>query len=218
MKFNLLVICLFMSSLLTAQIKKGALFLGGDLQIYSSTATSTNPNQFTSKNSGTSFYPSIGWVVKENMVIGGSLLLSFNNNEQQPTFYQNKGNRIGAGIFIRKYMQLGKSFYLFGNAALNGQSVYSKYIYVQQPSYYTEKGYAINAVLIPGLAYQVTKSLFLELALNNLLSLGYERKNTDDHNQNGNIYKSVSNNYSLYSSLGNGVPLQVGLRWMLAKK
>ena len=218
MKINLLVVCLYMSSILTAQIQKGALFLGGDLQIYSYNTTSTSPNQFTSKNSGTSFSPSIGWVIKENMVVGGSLLLSFSNSEQEPRFYQNKGNRIGAGIFIRKYIPLGKSFYLFGNAALNGQSVYSKYIYVQQPSYYTENGYAINAVLIPGVAYQVKKYLFLELALNNLLSLGYERKNTDDHNSNGNIYKSVSNNYSLYSSFGNGVPLQVGLRWMIAKK
>ena len=218
MKFILLVICLSTSLFLNAQIKKGVIFIGGDLQIYSSNTTSTNPNQYTSKNNGIIFSPNIGWVVKENLVAGVSLLLSFSNNEQQNASYQNKGNRIGGGIFIRKYMPLGKSFYLFGNAALNGQSIYNKYIYVQQPYYSTEKGYAINAILIPGVAYQLKKSVFLELALNNLISLGYDRKNTDDHNTDGNIYKTVSNNYSLYTSLGNGVPLQIGLRWMIAKK
>jgi len=60
--------------------------------------------------------------------------------------------------------------------------------------------------------------LFLKLALNNLISLVYDRRNTDDHNPNGNVYKTVSNNYNLYTSLGNGVPLQIGLRWMIAKK
>ncbi len=203
---------------LNAQIKKGALFVGGDLQLYSSNTTSTDSNPYTSKNKGIFFSPSIGWVVKENVVAGVSLLLSFNNNEQQNAFHQSKGNRIGGSIFIRKYLPLGKSFYLFSNAAVNGQSVYNKYMYVQQPYYSTEKGYAINAVLITGVAYQLKKSLFLELALNNLISLGYDRRNTDDHNPNGNVYKTVSNNYNLYTSLGNGVPFQIGLRWMIAKK
>ena len=218
MKFILLVICLGTSLFLNAQIKKGAIFIGGDLQIYSSHTTSTNPNQYTSKNNGIIFSPNIGWVIKENLVAGVSLLLSLNNSEQQNAFYQSKGNRIGGGIFIRKYMPLGKSFYLFGNAALNGQSIYTKYIYVQQPYNSTEKGYAINAVLIPGVAYQLKKSLFLELALNNLISLGYDRRNTDDHNPNGTVYKTTGNNFGLYTSLGNGVPLQIGLRWMIAKK
>lgn len=145
---------------LNAQIKKGALFVGGDLQLYSSNTTSTDSNPYTSKNKGIFFSPSIGWVVKENVVAGVSLLLSFNNNEQQNAFHQSKGNRIGGSIFIRKYLPLGKSFYLFSNAAVNGQSVYNKYMYVQQPYYSTEKGYAINAVLIPGVAYQLKNLCF----------------------------------------------------------
>lgn len=194
------------------------MFIGGDIQISGSNATNSDPNQNTSKTSSGSFSPSIGWVVKDNLVVGGSLLLSFYNNDQQSSTIYNKGNRIGAGIYMRKYIPLGKSFYLFGNAALSAQSIYSKYAIVQQLYYYQEKGYSINATLIPGVSYQFKKCLFLEAALNNLISLGYERRNTEGQNQNGNYYKGVTSNYNLSSSLGSGVPLQIGLRWMIAKK
>ena len=217
MKFYLLAICLFFSSMLHAQINKGAVFIGGDLSIYGSTSNSENPTDYTSKHNQFNFYPSIGWVVKDNMVVGGNLLLSFSNDTQQPNNSTRKDNRIGAGIFIRKYLPIGKSFYLFGNAYLNAASIYSNYT-SPQPYYKKETGYAINATLIPGISYQLNKCLFLDVALSNLLTLGYEHRNTEEENPAGGIYKGSSNSYNLYSSLGSGVPLQVGLRWMIPRK
>lgn len=216
MKINLLVFFLFTSFLLNAQIKKGSLFIGGDVSVYKSDANTTNPDQYTSKSNGFSFSPSLGWVLKDNLVIGGSLLVSFNKSEQQNLTFHNKGNRIGGGIWMRKYLPVGKSFFLFGNAALNAQSVYSKY--TSEPPFYfhTEKGYAINASIFPGISYQIKKSLFIEVALNNLITLGFERKNIEDQKQGGNIYKGTSTSYNLHSSLGNGVPLQIGMRWIIA--
>jgi hypothetical protein len=217
MKIYLLAICLLLSMLVHAQIKKGGVFIGGDVALYGTKTNSENPADYTSKNNLYNFYPSIGWTVKENVVVGGNLLLSFSNNTQQSGNYNTKGNRIGAGIFIRKYLPIGKSFYLFGNAALNAQSIYSKYT-TPQTYYKKETGYAIDATLIPGISYQLNKSLFLEVALNNLITLGYERRNTEESNPAGGLYKGSSNSYYLYSSLGSGVPLQVGLRWIIPGK
>ncbi len=222
MKINLLVIFLFTSLLLNAQIKKGALFIGGDVSVYGSKSKGTDPaNQVTSQSNGFNFSPSLGWVTKENVVVGGRLTASFFRDKNQPSTYYNKGNRIGAGIFMRKYLPLGKSFYLFGDGGLNAQSSYSKQIQnppMQQSVYTIQKGLAISVTVFPGLSYQVKKSLFIEAALNNLISLGYERNNTEQRNQNGNYFKGVTNSYNLSTSLGNGVPLQLGMRWMFSKK
>ena len=222
MKINLLVIFLFTSLLLNAQIKKGALFIGGDVSVYGSKYKGTDPaNQVTSQNNGFNFSPSLGWVVKDNVIVGGRLMASFDNSKNQPLTYSAKANRIGAGIFMRKYLPLGKSFYLFGDGGLNAQSNYSKQVQsppMQQSVYTIQKGLAITVTVFPGLSYQVKKSLFIEAALNNLISLGYVRNNTEQSNQNGNIFKGVNNSYNLSSSLGNGVPLQLGMRWMFAKR
>lgn len=217
MKIYLLTICLFISSLVHAQINKGAIFIGGDLGIYGSNTSSENPNEYASKSNQYYFYPSVGKAVKDNIVVGGNLLLSFTNSTQQPYNNKSKTNRIGAGIFIRKYLPIGKSFYLFGNAALNGQSIYNNYSTPQIPTR-KETGYAIGATLIPGVSYQLNNCLFLEVALSNLITLGYQQLNAQDENAGGGIYKSSSKSFNFSSSLGSGVPLQVGLRWMIPRK
>ncbi len=127
---------------------------------------------------------------------------------------------MGGGIWVRKYLPLGKSFYLFGNAGLNAQSIYSKYTSVAQTTTYAEevKGYGISAAFSPGISYQIKRRLFLEAALNNLVSFGYERRNTEEQVQNGSTYKGTSNSYYLSSSVGTGVPLQIGMRWIISKK
>jgi len=215
MKIYLLAICVFISSMIHAQIKKGAIFLGGDISIYGYNANSEASRQDTSKLNNYNFYPSIGWVAKDNLVVGVNLLLSFSNRVD--TYYNTKTNRLGAGIFVRKYLPLGKSFYLFANTSLNIQSLNSTFT-VQQNYHKKQTGYTINANLIPGISYQLNKSLFLEVALNGLINFGYEKINTEEYNFNSGIYKTNSNNYYLYSNLGNGVPLQVGLRWIIPGK
>ncbi|MEP7106580.1 MAG: hypothetical protein ABI760_01335 [Ferruginibacter sp.] len=217
MKINLLVISLFTSLLLNAQIKKGALFIGGDISVSGSKFKSPENNPTTSKNNSYTFYPSMGLAVKDNLIVGGKLLLSYYNNEQN-VYYSNKGNNIGAGIWIRKYLALGKSFYLFGDAGISGQSVYRKQTTMQQPDYFKEKGFSIGAGIFPGLSYQVKNSLFLEAALYNLISVGYERKNTEQGTQGGTFTKGVNNSFNMSTSLGNGMPLQIGIRWIIAKK
>jgi hypothetical protein len=219
MKIILLATSLFTGLLLNAQIKKGALFIGGDIQVYGNKYKSTDSSQYTRHTNNYNFSPSVGWVVKDNMIVGGKLFASFfKDKEEHPNDYESKSNRIGAGIWIRKYLSLGKSFYLFGDASLNGQSIYMKQETSIVPSYYKEKGFAINAAVFPGISYQIKNSLFIEAALNNLISFGYERKNTERGNQAAPFSKGLVNYYNLSSSLGNGAPLQIGIRWIIAKK
>jgi len=218
MRIFLLVISLFFASLLNAQIKKGGLFTGGDLWVNNHDYTSTYPNQYTTKSTGFGFSPSLGWVARENLVVGINLNFSYYTYKQDTTVANIKNNRIGGGIWVRKYLPLGKSFYFFGNTGLNAQSIYGKNTPAQPAAYSEEKGYAISASFSPGISCQIKRNLFLEAALNNLISFGYERRNTEVHYQNGNTYKGASNSYYLSSSVGSGVPLQIGMRWIIARK
>ena len=221
MKIYALLICCCLPSLLNAQITKGTVLIGGDVGISGSKYKNENPaySQYVLESQSYSINPSAGWAVKENLVVGGRLIFNFSDYEQQSSpNLTSKNHNIGAGIFIRKYQPLGKSFYLFGDAGVGAQSVYRLIEPLQQPFNYKETGYAISATIFPGIAYQVNRHFLLEVALNNLLSVGYEHKNTEDRNAGGNNYKGVNNSYHITSSLSNGVPLQVGVRWMIAKK
>ena len=217
MKINLLIIMLFIFSVSKAQIKKGNLFIGGEVQLGISNAGNTNGNGYGTSNSSVGISPSIGWVTRDNLVVGASILTNFFSSNYNNTDNYTKANRIGAGVWLRKYLPLGKSFYLFGNGMLAAQSLVNTTSSTQL-NFQKEKGYAININLVPGIAYQVNKWLFLEAALNNLFSVNYERKNTEYQNTGSTNFKGVTNNFGLSSGIGSGIPLQVGMRWMITRK
>lgn len=113
MKFILLISLLTSSLILNAQINKGGLFIGGDVQIFGSKFESSNPGQYIRNTNNYNFSPSVGWVVNDNIVVGGKLLAYFfNDGEQNPSNYDRKGSNVGAGFWARKYIPVGKSFYL----------------------------------------------------------------------------------------------------------
>ena len=216
MKVKLLIITLFIFSLSNAQIKKGNLFIGGDVYLSISNATNINANNENTRSSSFGFSPSIGWVTKDNLVVGATILSNFTNNEYSPDG-NNKSYRIGAGIWMRKYLPIGKSFYLFGNGMLAAQPVYSYNSNSIQPGN-KESSFSIDINVVPGIAYQVNKGLFLEAALNNLFSLGYRRTIIEYQNANNTNSKGVANSFGLSSGIGSSAPLQVGIRWMIVRK
>ncbi|MEO6721043.1 MAG: hypothetical protein ABIN67_11760 [Ferruginibacter sp.] len=218
MRINLLLFAMLTSIVLKAQVQKGAIFIGGDLQISSLDYKPTEPvNYNATKNNNYYFSPVLGWAVKENFIVGGRLSASFSKSTQQNNGNDDKSRNLGAGIWMRKYLSLGKFFYFFGDAGLNGYSIYRKQTQGMQPNYYyTEKGFSANASIYPGIAYQIKKCLFVEAALNNLVTLGYTHINLETKNQAGVLSTGNNNSYNLSSSIGNGVPLQVGVRWLIA--
>lgn len=226
MKISLLALCLFFIGFANAQIIKGSVTVGGDLYLSKGDAKSERPGRSNYAASSLGFSPSFGIAVKENVFMGARLLASSYNNSYkvagQNTEYSNqKRQSFGGGIWTRKYFPLAKSFYFFGDAGLNGSSLSEKTndnITTPQFRSSIEKGYYINAAFYPGVAYNIRKALFLEVALNNLVAISYQHSNKDFYDQGSFTGKETYNNYSLSSSLSNGVSLQVGVKWIFNKK
>src|SRR5688572_13020564 len=106
MKRNFLLILLIAfssSQIVTAQIKKGTTFVGG--QIGFSSYKIDNEN-ITGDQTATTFSisPAIGGFIKDNLVIGGSIFYQRSKNKLEAVA-DNTGINLGAGFFIRQYME-----------------------------------------------------------------------------------------------------------------
>jgi hypothetical protein len=156
-----------------AQITKGTILLGGFAR--ASTYT-TKGSPTTEKEKGFTLSPSAGFTVRDNQVLGVSLLYGHGTTRRSDVRLTN--NVYGGGLFYRRYLPIGKSFYFFGN----GDARYSYSQNKSSPdapfsSSGKEKTGSIN--LYPGITYAVSKRFHLEVAMNDLLSFGY----TDNHYQ-----------------------------------
>lgn len=195
-----------------AQIKKGAIFLGGDIS--AATQTTKSPNQTSTKQNGVTISPVFGKAIKDNLILGVSAGVGLynynydNNNKSKETTYN-------AGVFARRYKNIGNSgFYLFVQGGLN--SSYSKQTqqYTTTSPYTQEtRRFTIGLNAYPGISYAVSKKMHLETGFNNLLALSYlneKRKvGTTDYNTNG---------FSISSSLSNATSsLYLGFRLLLNK-
>ena len=129
------------------------------------------------KSNSFSFYPSIGFVIKENRVFGIFLAYSRNRNENNG-YPPGKALSYGGGIFIREYMGLGKGFYLFGQGDLG----YMHYSQEQGPSNseITSKSNTASLNVYPGISYAVSKKFHFELLLSNISN--FEILNYTNHN------------------------------------
>ena len=78
-------------------------------------------------------------------------------------------NTYNFGIFERKYFPIIKNFYFFGQGNLNYS--YNSNNNPDQNTYY--KTYGIGFSFTPGISYKVSKNIYLESTLANLISFGY---------------------------------------------
>ena len=120
-----------------------------------------------------SIIPVAGIAVKQNLVVGFSLSYAHNKDNLKTVNYETKSESYGAGIFIRKYVPLGKGFYLFGETGLNYQDYASTYTYPSQKSELKVQKIGIN--LYPGVSYAMSSNFQLEFGLPQLVSLGYSK-------------------------------------------
>jgi hypothetical protein len=201
-----------------AQITKGSTLLGGSVTFGNSKTDPVNGATYT-KQINSSVGLSAGVAIKENLVAGGSL--SYGHAKLQfvdpgdVTQTANKSNSYGAGTFLRRYITLGKNFYLFGQAGLNfGISK------GEQPAGVNEKieskGWNISLNAAPGISYALTKKFQLELGFNDLVSL-YYNKSSSESPGNGVPVTSKNRSYGLSSSLGTSAPLSIGFRLLFLK-
>jgi len=170
MKKSLFFSCLFvlLTSVLHSQINKGSVLLGGNIGF------STNKAKDTSlKNNSVLVTPVAGIAVKQNLIVG--ILLSYGHSESNMTYpsAETEYKSYAAGIFVRKYVPLGKGFYFFGETGLNYQNYSDTYDYTSQKN--ELKGQSISIDLYPGVSYAVSKNFQLEFGIPQLVSLGYSK-------------------------------------------
>jgi hypothetical protein len=203
-----------LASSVNAQIKKGSIFLGGDLSGYTQKSKAETGVDY--KTTGFNVSPVLGKFIKDNLVIGGNLGFSLSDMKNDLGI-DNKIRGYQVGVFIRKYKNIGVGgFYIFGQAGLNAG-------YVIQESDAPVNGYddalkrtsvSINAN--PGISFAVNKRFHLETGFSNLISLSYFNEKRDDNSPNITGY--TSNGFSLSTSLSNATSsLYVGFRVLLSK-
>jgi hypothetical protein len=157
-----------LSCFLHAQINKGSVLLGGNVGFSTTKAKDTSL-----ENNGVSVSPVVGIAVKQNLVVGLSFNYSHSKDNLNLNNYQSEGKSYGAGVFVRKYVPLGKGFYLFGETGLNYQDYSGAYTYTYQKTELKVQSIGIN--LYPGVSYAISKKLQLEFGLPQLVTLGYSK-------------------------------------------
>jgi hypothetical protein len=194
------VIFLFLTINSSAQIKKDAIFLGGN--IGGNASKTTSAGQTIGKNNGITISPVFGKAIKENLVWGANLDFSMANYSYDNSYPNKQKQKIyGAGIFVRKYKTIGNSgFYFFLQGGLKGDYLRSEYTY-STPETRISKQYIINTNFYPGISYTISKKLQLETGFNDLIYLSY----TAEKDYVTGMVSTVSkaNGFSLGTSFSN---------------
>lgn len=210
-KFTLLTSAFFcIASFVHAQISKGTILLGGGISANNSKQDVQNDEH---SFNGFSINPAIGFTVKENTVIG--LRGSYGHTKTENSTSQQKINSYSLGVFMRKYLSLGKSFYLFGEGGVGyNHSNNTQITDIASKSIFKQNG--ISANLYPGIAYALNKRIHLEASINNLISLSYYKSEGETISM-GNSTFTKYHSFSFDSNLSTSVPLSLGFRFVLGK-
>jgi hypothetical protein len=210
--FALLVIC----SSANAQIQKGTILLGGQLNYGNSTSENiSNLWKFRGTNIGLS----AGKAFRENAVVG--FTLGFSHSKQTQIYSGTDtttitGNGVEAGVFFRQYKTLVKDLYFFGQVEASFASSRQTATYTSLNRGLKSISGSANLTLTPGIAYQVFRKLQLELTVPGMINLAYSwTRNTDSDPQSAD---SKQNSFSLSSRTtgSNGAGwLAVGFRFLL---
>lgn len=197
---NIFTIAIFLSCpfLVSAQIKKQSILLGGQLFYYSD---KFDINNFSQKAKYANLGISLGKAYKENSVVG--ITINYSPSRQTNLLTgsdtaNTKYTRLDAGVFLRQYKKLASDFYFFGQ-------VDAAFVKGDEKDNYstsgdvtaTQRGAFIS--LTPGISYRVFGKMYLELTVPNILSTQYLR--TKVESQNSQIKPSKTEQILFYSNL-----------------
>lgn len=210
----MLLTCLFVAATLlaNAQINKGTILLGGNIGFSTNKAKDT-----TLENNSVSIFPAIGVAIKQNLIAGISLGYGhYKNDLTAGSYSQSENKSYGATIFLRKYVPLGKGFYLFGETGLNYQSSSYTYTYKDPsspPQESRSKNQNININLYPGLSYAVSKRFQLEIGLPQLANLGYSKST----NITNDVIDTEASGINFNASASSFSNISLGFRFFFSK-
>ena len=205
-------------------IEKGKKILGGSVNLDLSFSKDTFSNS-AAKDFSTfsiSLSPTYGKAIRNNLVFGYGLNLGFTTSQQESREAEDKfrGYNIGGSVFLEKFFDLGKSFYVSGKTATG-----LHYNRLKQRSYFQNtivsgsrtSLYSVRLELVPSLGYAINKNFLVQMNLNDFVSLGYSMEKTTPQSPNTNTYVKRSLVY-LSSSVNNAKLLNnisFGFRWIL---
>ena len=205
-------------SLASAQIKKGDIMLGGNLD-YTNSSTTYNGVGTGTKNKGTALTidPSFGKAIKDNLVLGFNVDYTHSTNSTaEPSNGSMTGNGFGAGIFLRKYIPLGNHFYFFGQTALSG--TYGHSHTDQAPGYQpvtdVTNSTGFSLTFFPGIAYAINRRWQLETGLANFFGISYYHQKETQTFTGSADQTATSNVFSVSSELSSSSFL-VGVRYFI---
>ena len=164
-----------LTTICKAQINKGTILLGGDIN-FTAQAVEQSGISGTQKNSYLAFSPVLAKAIKQNTFLGGSLSFSsgrsvnLNNDKLESNGY-------GAGVFMRKYKSVLKNFYAFLQAGLT--TTWSKSEIVASGLSY-QKSFYTSLNITPGLSIGISKKIYLETGFANVALLSFSRTKTVD--------------------------------------
>jgi hypothetical protein len=208
-KVLLFIGVVFAATFTHAQISKGSVLLGTD---FSFIAQKVDDSLTHYKQSNFSFSPSLGYAFKQNTILGVQVITTIQTSKYQsnPT---SGLNSFGGGVFIRRYMPLGKAFYLFGQADAFGTHASTKqsdasYTYITKESRYGLSVY-------PGATFAVTRHFQIEAALADLIGLQYRKYSNETKLNNSTINFSKQNSFFASSTLSGNTSFTLGFRFLL---
>jgi len=209
-QFYLLTAGLLLVCIAHAQLKKGDILLGGNVNFNTQTLTPTNGSK--SSQIYYSFSPSIAKAVKDDLLVGLNLSYSHSRNKAGAPATISTQDGYGLGVFVRKYKTLGAGFALFAEGDLGGFYLLSNSYQDGGTKPPANKGYSINAGFYPGIAYFISKHVQLETGIQNLgyIQYGHAKSNS------GTALEAKSNTFGVGTSLNQALDnFVVGVKWVL---
>lgn len=167
--FTLILALFVFLSVASAQYDKGSMLIGGTISASTNKAESGQNEQ---KNRFFNLTPSFGQFYKENRLAGVSLGIGVGRQDTV-----SKSVSYSAGVFLRQYLPMGKSFYLFGEEGLDYSRTKSRSNTVNGET--SQRTNRLDFSVHPGLAYGATRRIQLELLFPALVTIGYSVSNDD---------------------------------------
>ncbi|HVU57075.1 MAG TPA: hypothetical protein VHD83_18565 [Puia sp.] len=208
-QFYLLTAGLLIVCVTHAQLKKGDILLGGNVNFITSTTSPASSN-YTSNQTSYSISPNVARAVSDDLLVGLNLAYSHNKTKVGAPATISTQDGFGLGVFLRKYKTLGAGFALFAEGDLGGMYTLSRNYTDGGTKPPAGKVYTINAGFYPGIAYFVSKHVQLETGLTNLAYMQYS------HSKSQEPVDVKSSSFSVGSGFNQALDnFVIGLKWVL---
>lgn len=197
-----------LASISQAQITKGTILFGGGVSIISDKSEDNTNTEF--KQTVTYLTPSAGIAIRDNLAAGLSFYYSKSNYKHSDSPDDKYFTEYGGGVFLRKYLPIARTLYLYGEPELIYTRLAGKSHNATEP--YDVKGWNSELSLSGGLSYAISKRFHLEAGLPDLIKLSYGKRKDI-----GITSKSSAEHFRFYSYLSAAIPFSIGFRVVLPK-